>query len=928
MPEPSSFERLRPPSDPLPRAAIGREREIAALDEFLAARASVQALVLAGEPGIGKTTLWEAGIAAARERGVRVLSTRANGAEAQLSRAGLIDLLDGVDGSELDGLPAPQRRALEVALLRAEPSGAPPEPQAVALGFLNALRALAARDPLLVAVDDVQWLDQPSAGALAFAARRLDGDSVGFLLARRARRPSHLEAALEPARLLRVDVGPLSLGALRRLLLERLALSVPRHLLRRLAESTLGNPLFALELGRTLTERQLPAIGEEIPLPDAVEELLGPRVAGLAPPVQTLLLAVALSADPRASELAALPDGAALGDAVDAGVLVVDGDRVRASHPLLAAAARKRSRSSARLELHLELAGVVSDDELRARHLALATERPDAGLADAIAAAAARAAARGGVEDAVELAGHALRLTPPDQEQRTERILVLAELLLVAGEEERVRDLIAPELASLPPGAARVRAHLLLADSSAVTDAGGHERELEEAFEQSAGDPLLRATVLARMAEEWAAGRVERIGDAEASAVEALAAAHRGGPESERLVLYPLAWTRILRGRDIEDLRERFDRVSGASAQLYRSIDRLAAIRRAWRGEARAAREAFTQLLALADERGELWSSVVLRLQLCELELRAGGWAAASRLLDEWSESPERELLIHPAYERCRALLAAGLGLPVEAERWSAQAIAGAEVAGMRWDELEGLRARGIAALIAHEPDAAVKALRAVWEHVEREGVEDPGAFPVAPDLVEALLGLGEVDEALRVTDRLNELAERLEHPWARVTAKRCGAVVRLASQAYDEEAAAAVAQAAAAYEELGLRFDRARSLLLLGRAARRSRKWAAARASLEETAAAFDGLGSPGWAEEARSELARVGGRRPRGSDQLTPTEQRVVDLAVEGLSNKEIAQTLFVTVGTVEAHLSHAYAKLGVRSRAQLARARSAQA
>jgi DNA-binding NarL/FixJ family response regulator len=246
----------------------------------------------------------------------------------------------------------------------------------------------------------------------------------------------------------------------------------------------------------------------------------------------------------------------------------------------------------------------------------------------------------------------------------------------------------------------------------------------------------------------------------------------------------------------------------------------------------------------------------------------------------------------------------------------------------MRWDELEGLRAQGTAELLAHEPQHAVRRLRAVRDHVEREGVEDPGAFPVAPDLVEALLGLDDLDEAQRVVDRLGELAERQEHPWALATVERCAALVRLASSAYDEEAAGALRRSASAYEELGLPFDRARSLLLLGRAARRAKKWAAARASLEEAVAAFEELGSPGWAVEAGEELARVGARRPRASGELTPTEERVVDLAVEGLSNKEIARTLFVTVSTVETHLSHAYAKLGVRSRAQLARARSAQA
>src|SRR6266508_2650652 len=158
---------------------VGREAEIVVLREFVKADSLPgAALVLSGEPGSGKTTLWEAGVTAARERGIRVLKTRASGAEAQLSFAALIDLLDGVHPTELAGLPKPQLHALEVALLRAEPVSAPPESRAIALGSLNALRALGASEPLLVAIDDVQWLDPPSAEALAFAARRLDADAV------------------------------------------------------------------------------------------------------------------------------------------------------------------------------------------------------------------------------------------------------------------------------------------------------------------------------------------------------------------------------------------------------------------------------------------------------------------------------------------------------------------------------------------------------------------------------------------------------------------------------------------------------------------------------------------------------------------------------------------------------------------------------
>jgi DNA-binding CsgD family transcriptional regulator len=149
-------------------------------------------------------------------------------------------------------------------------------------------------------------------------------------------------------------------------------------------------------------------------------------------------------------------------------------------------------------------------------------------------------------------------------------------------------------------------------------------------------------------------------------------------------------------------------------------------------------------------------------------------------------------------------------------------------------------------------------------------------------------------------------------------SARRCAAVVELASAAYDDGAAAAE-QAADEYAQLGLRFDGARTLLSLGRAQRRGRKWGAARATLERAVAGYDEMGSPGWAEEARAELARVGARRP-STGELTPTERRVAELAADGLANKEIAQALVVTVNTVEFHLRNTYAKLGIRSRVQL--------
>jgi DNA-binding CsgD family transcriptional regulator len=877
---------------------VGRESELAAL------RSPPRALVLTGGPGIGKTTLWEAAVGAARKEGATVLVARPTGAETQHSFAALADLFDGVD---ITALPAPQRSALDVALLRAAPTGAPPSAYAIALGVLNALRD---DGPLVVALDDVQWLDGPSAQALTFAARRLEDAPVRFLLARRPGRRTVLERALDP---LRLPVGALDAAAIRRLLAERLGLRVPRPLLLRIVEMTQGNPLFALEQGRVLVERGVPDLAAQMPVPDGVEELLGTRVAALPEPVRRALVAVALSGDLHVGELAAVVGRDAVDDALDGGLLLARGDRLRASHPLLAAAARGGSGRRERRELHRALADAVGDDELRARHLALAADRPDARLADAVGEAAARTSARGASAAAVELAEHALRLTPDGAPERAERVIALGAFLERAGERRRVTELLTPALASLPAGEPRVRALLLLLDGSGISSFGDSEAHLDRALREAGDDPALRAPVLAALALATAAEGVVRIPEAEGWALEAQ-------PLAEAASLRALGWARSLRGLPIDDVCARFATASQSPAYIADSPEVVAGLRALWRGNLESARATFAAQLALADERGEAMSYAWLRLNMCELELKAGAWDAVSRWLDEWAESGDRALLVTPTYRRCRALLAAGRGLPEEAAEWAALALEEAETLRYGWQILEARRALATAALLAGDPAGAVVQLRAVWDWTAREGIDEPGAFPVAPDLVEALVELGEPAEAQAVTQRLRDLAERQEHAWGLATARRCEAVIRLAA-GYDERAAGALAEVASAYDALGLRPDAARTLLSLGRTLRRHRRWGAARTTLEAAATAFATLGSPGWAERAEAELARVSARRPVARGELTAAERRVVELAAAGRANKEIAQALFVSVRTVEAHLTHAYAKLGVRSRAQLA-------
>ncbi len=903
-------------------AVVGRDAELAQLERVLWDGRGGGAIVMIGGPGIGKTTLWDATVAAARARGMRVLAARSSGSEAQLPFAGLIDLCERIGPDEMAELPAPQRSALEAALLRAEPRGGPAESTAIALGLLGTVRWVADHRPALIAIDDLQWLDRPSADLLAFVARRLGDLDVRFLLARRAARTGALEQVLVRQGLERMRVVGLSLGAVRRLLFERLGLTLSRQLLRRIVEVTEGNPLFALEVGRSLLDTGTPTAADEIPLPDSVEEMLGIRLARLRAPVRLVLLAIALSSDPRVDQLAAVSGEGAIEGAVDAGLVEIEGDRVRASHPLLAAVAQRQAGVRERRELHLALAESADEEQLRVLHLALATTRPEAELAARLAAAAKDACARGARRQAVLLAGHALRLTPAVAAERPERVMALAERLDEAGELPRLTALLEEEMASLPIGALRARAWELLGDGANVSSLREQNRYLERALAECGEDRNMRASLLAKMAGNAAVGAITQLRDAEQLAMNALSEATEGRIKHE--ALYELAWPRVLTGRPVDDLCEQSRVAEDPAAYVSGTPERVAAKRLLWRGEIDGARELLSKLAALADARGEPTSYAMVRFHLCELELRAGELDAASRLLDEWAESSDFETQFRPQYQRCRALLAAVRGDAQDAARWAAETIERSRAAAYRWDELEALRARGTAALLEQAPERAVEDLRAVWEHCEREGVLDPGAFPVAPELVEALVELGELDAAQAVTERLAQLAERQQHPWATASAKRCRGLVMLAFDARDEGAATVLGDAADSFERLGLRFDAGRCQLGLGRARRRSKQWRAAREALEAAAATFAALAATGWAERARGELARVGARRPRAdAEELTPSERRVVELAAEGLANKQIASALYVTVNTVEVHLAHAYAKLGVHSRSQLARA-----
>jgi DNA-binding CsgD family transcriptional regulator len=897
---------------------VGRDGHLAVLRRFVSAADWGACLVLWGQAGVGKTTLWEAGVAEAQAGGQQVLAARASPAEAGLAFAGLIDLFDNVPPAVFDRLSVRQRHALEVALRREEPSGNASEPLAISVAVLTVLRELAESVPVLVALDDGQWLDVSSAEVLRFAARRLvePGKSrVRFLLTRRSDQRSSLETVWASTSVELVELSGISVGALSHMVRDRLGLALPRRVLRELHQSTAGNPLFALEMARLFKEKGVPAAGSELPVPDVVDDLFADRVRGLSPPVRRVVLAVSLSADVGWSELATMVDAEALDEALESGLVVLHRLRLRVWHPLLGVAAVRYCSRREWREMHRALASVASDEVLRAGHLALASPGTDVRLAATVAAGAGTASARGAVYKAQQLAAQALRLTPPEAIEYPEHLLLLAQCHLAAGDAAAIRELLVSRVHELPPGRARSMGYLLLGEASE-----DEERCLELALQEGGEEADLRARALARRATILVVSYVERVAEAEESARQALAAARGGEPDVEALALSALAWCLILRGRPLDELSSTGP--SGEAALRYDLIvERPLGVRFAFRGEVESARVVFARLLDLAEERGDLRLAVVIRVQLCELALRCGDVRSAKAFcdeLDEWlgpEESHEESTVFRT---RLRAVLGAvsGAAAPLE----GLEDLAASLPKWGAWDRLELHRALGVTAMFDQDYSRAVEHLGAVWDHTSREQIDDPGAFPVVAELVEALSLCGDRRSAAEVTARLGQVAVAQDHPWGLVTTRRCRAVITMAD-GYDEGAARELEQVADEYGRMGLLFDQARTLLFVGAGQRRHKKRTSARGTLERSRDVFERQGCSGWAGQARLELSRLSGRRP-SNDELTPSERRVVELAASGLSNKEIAQRLVVGVYTVEAHLRHAYAKMGIRSRSQLAR------
>ena len=899
---------------------VGRERELAAIAEFLEVDAAASAVVVEGEPGIGKTTVWEAAVAAASERGFQVLRARPGDTEAKLAFSGLTDLLGEALPSVLGELSEPQRRALRIALLLEEDRGTRLDRRAVAAGLLSALRALSSETPVVVAIDDAQWLDRSSAAALDYATRRMGELPVALLIARRLDRAPGFDLSLPPSRLLRVPVGPLDFVALNALLHARLGTVLPRPLLHRIHELSGGNPFFALELARD-PARVDPGHG----LPPTLDVLVRDRVSALPEAAQTALLVAAAASHPTA-ELVDRVTGTrdALAAAEEAHIVVLDHEAVRFEHPLLASAAYGAASPARRRDVHRELARRGRDPEERARHLAAAAMGPDEKIALALEKGAAAARARGAPAAAAELSEQAARLTPTEDPGAARRRRADAGYFhFESGDSRKALTLLEEVVGELPPGAERAEGLIRLARVRSYSDDLEAATNLFlQAAEEAGDDGLTRARALEGAATQLFRRRTQ-LDAAVDHAKTAAALADELGAEAllgAALSAQVLAEATLGRPEARTTLEAALAHQEAASAGRILAQPRwTAAIARMWWDEPAAVRETYEELAEQGRELGDEGSLAYVYLMLAQADLllaefdRAEADAAAARDIAE--QGGQETLAAYALALRAMADTHRGR----DARRLAEQALElGRKTQGTPAVHL-ATSALGLLELSSGRAEEAAAALGPLVDYARDEEIREPGLTRFVIDQVEALIELSRLDEAEDLLGWFAESAARLGRASALAASLRCRGLLAAASGRI-EEALGTLERALAAHDAAALPFDRARTLLALGATLRRAKRKADARRALEEAVAAFDALGAETFAARARSELERIGGRSP-STGALTATERQIAELVAEGRSNKEVAAALFMSVKTVEANLSRTYAKLGIRSRTGLA-------
>lgn len=911
-------------------SVIGREQELSLAEDFLdSAGERSGVLVLEGEPGIGKTTVWREVVRLAEDRGFRVLSCRPAEAETKLAFSALADLLESVTDETLGRLPDTQRRGLEIAVLRADPGDRSVDRRTVAAALRSVLDMLAEQKPILLAIDDLQWLDAPSAGALEFALRRLAAARVGFVATRRGADPAgmKLDDLVEPERLRRVTVGPVSLAGLHHMLKERLDETLPRSTLVRIHEASGGNPLFAVELGRALAEMGVPPAGEPLPAPRDVRELVRGRVTNLPRATRELLLASSALGDPREEVIAAALGRDIAEDLEPAErqqIAWFDGGAVVFTHPLFAGAIYASATGAERRDMHRRLADAVETAEASARHLALAVEGPDEIAARRVQAAAVATAARGAPGAAAELMELVLRLTEPGSPEEPERKLVAASYLHVTGETQRAMALL-PNLDAIRdwPIPLQVRGATLRGELIDYTEGAAASVEFGESVLRGSSDTAMRAVGHLIVSYGLMQSDVRGALTHSERAIELFdELGNAADPSDLAGALTVRARAGLILGQGLD--RRLLERTVALEAQLppERSLERSSPIFGVWFrwiDDIDTSREVLGALVRDAEPNGNQVGTAVGLLHLALTE-SLGGRLEIAREHGEAALLLAHELEMAGLVVRASHALAvveAYLGNLEQARELLLDVLLSEPGSSDAFTiDVEGVL--GLVDLSCGELEGADEHLRTAVEVFDRVGFGEPGQFRVHADAGEAAVVVGDLERAEGIAEVLETHGLRTSHQWSLATGARVQALVAAARGDLDG-ALAACEGALEHHARLSMPIEQARTLLVRGMIERRARRRGRAKQSFEEAFEIFERAGARVWADRARAELDRIGLRRSSG-DELTEGERRVAELAARGMTNREVAAALHLSPKTIDANLSRVYRKLGIRSRAEL--------
>lgn len=911
---------------------VGRSTELGAVAATLAAaRSEPSCLILEGEPGIGKTTVWTMALRIAREQGFQVLSTRPTAAESVLAYASLADLLADAEAADARAvgwqtLPQAQRLALDQVMLRAAPESSPTDPRAVAAGFASVLGRLAARGPVLVAVDDVQWLDSSSAAALSFVVRRLSGP-VAVVGATRID-GSGGEQRIQfdgKAPVRRLRLAPLDPAGTRAAVAQNVDRPIAGPALQRIHQISGGNPFYAVELARAMTETPKLAGMTEIALSTTLSGLVRERLAGLAADVSAALLAAASAATPTLALVAAALDDTAehVADLLEStsGIIGIHGSALRFTHPLLAWGVYTVAEPAARRAMHRRLAELVDEPELRARHLASAATGPEEHTISALDEAAESAAVRGAPAAAAELLGLAINLGADTPKRR----ISLAANQFIAGDSAAARTQLDTVLSARSTGVVRGQALLQRAviDLSEGSWTAGAEL-LVRALAQAGDDRELKAQVLIPLSlAQFNAGESEAAADTVGGAIDA---AEPGDPGLLAQALSMRVIVDFMRGNGFDAAAhenalalERPD--SPTWIQLRPSVHHASLL--AWTGSLDEAHRRFAAIRRDLIERGQESELTFVAFLTVLTEIWRADFASARAVADD---TLERTRHLGGSLPQGVASMLCGIldvyeGRDLDARHRLDEARHSIERSGSNY--LTGWLAAtlGFLEVSLGNYGAALTVLEPALAQV----MAQPAATEIfsagfLPDAIEAMIGMGRLDAAEAAVTTLAENGRRLDRAWMTAVAARCRAML-LAARGDVEAAAEAAGQALAGHRELSMPFEHARTMLVVGQVQRRARRRDAAAATLRTAVDAFEQVDTPLWAAKARSELARVQAEAGTHGE-LTVTERRVAELLASGMTRRQVGAELFVSPKTVEAHLARVYRKLGIHTRAELGR------